>query len=75
MSCFFGDNRKKKPGIDLPYEEVLKMICKKCRKSIPDSALKCPYCGFRTLNGWKDMGKRTVVKPVKDLVTLPFKKK
>ena len=50
------------------------MICRKCKKPIPNSALKCPYCDTRTANGWKDAG-RKAIKPLKDLVTLPFKKK
>ncbi|MBQ1467087.1 MAG: zinc-ribbon domain-containing protein [Solobacterium sp.] len=51
------------------------MICRKCGKSIPDSANKCPYCYTRTANGWKNEGKK-LIKPVTDLLKKdPWKKK
>ncbi|MCR5230093.1 MAG: hypothetical protein K6D03_08190 [Solobacterium sp.] len=46
------------------------MICKKCGKSIPDRAFKCPYCDTRTAEGWKHEGKK-IIEPITGL----FKKK
>ena len=46
------------------------MICKKCGRSIPERAEKCPYCGKRTPRGWEKK-KEQVLAPVTSL----FKKK
>ncbi|MBR3311867.1 MAG: zinc-ribbon domain-containing protein [Solobacterium sp.] len=49
------------------------MRCRKCGKSIPDSAKKCPYCYTRTAEGWKKEGEKLIA-PVKELFKNPFKK-
>ncbi len=43
------------------------MNCVKCKRPIPNSAEKCPYCGKKTVEGWKKEGERTFIKPFKDL--------
>jgi len=43
------------------------MECRRCGKSIPEYAFKCPYCGRRTQKGWEEEGKK-VLKPVTDLI-------
>ena len=51
------------------------MICKNCGKSIPDSANKCPYCDAKTINGWKNDGKK-LISPITDIFKKdPYKKK
>ncbi len=42
------------------------MICRKCGNSIPESANKCPYCNARTINGWKNEGKKLIA-PITDI--------
>lgn len=50
------------------------MICKRCGKSIPERAEKCPYCGKKTENGWRRDGERLVDPIVKKIkkIKLPF---
>lgn len=43
------------------------MQCKRCGRSIPDRALKCPYCDTRTANGWKREGEKIFIDPFKKL--------
>lgn len=50
------------------------MQCKKCGKSIPDRALKCPYCNTKTVKGWKNEGEK-LISPITKFFTSPFKKK
>jgi hypothetical protein len=43
------------------------MQCRKCGKSIPEFAAKCPYCGRRTAYGWQKEGEKAL-KPVNELL-------
>ncbi|MCR4950021.1 MAG: zinc-ribbon domain-containing protein [Solobacterium sp.] len=46
------------------------MICRKCGRSIPERAEKCPYCGTRTKKGWSKEGEK-LISPITSI----FKKK
>jgi hypothetical protein len=51
------------------------MYCRKCGKSIPDSALRCPYCDAPTVNLLKKEGKK-LIEPLTDLFKKnPYKRK
>lgn len=43
------------------------MICKRCGRKIPESALKCPYCEKKTSAGWKHEGEK-LISPVTKLI-------
>ena len=50
------------------------MQCKRCGKSIPDRALRCPYCNKKTVKGWQNDGEK-LIEPRKKVFTNPFQKK
>ncbi|MBR3357396.1 MAG: hypothetical protein IKG46_06145 [Solobacterium sp.] len=43
------------------------MQCTRCKKSIPERALRCPYCGKKTAEGWRDDG-RKLVSPITNVI-------
>ena len=50
------------------------MQCKKCGKTIPDRALRCPYCNKKTANGWKNDGEK-LLSPIIKVFKNPYKDK
>ena len=43
------------------------MQCTRCKKPIPERALRCPYCGKKTAEGWRDDG-RKLVSPITNVI-------